>query len=776
LPSTPRTARWSFHYDQGLLTVSCEGKQLAAWWRENYSAGVAGFRLSQSRGALRCGGLTIRGAVRAPAASPLQIVRLLAAAARDSEATRLRIAGRHPEALSRFKQSYATLLEHFGPEHFYTMAAVNNMAIEYLEIGDFVRAEQLLRQNVELDKKLHGDQHPNLARGLENLAFIYVSTSDDARAERLLRQALEIRQNVFGEADPETAQSLSHLAALYEHLEDYARAEPLYLKALDTYRKVFGNTGSETGGALSDVADVYLSQGKYASAEPIYRQALEIVKQANGVKHPIYAAILDQFGLLRDCRGNAIEAERLYRQSLDIRKECLGADNPACIASLNDLGLHYLRVGDEARAEPPLRQSLEIMEKQVARTNSVLSERQQLQWSLAVRYLLDGYLSLGAGADVRPEAQYRHCLRWKGAVFVAQTQMRVLRQNPELLPAFNELQSVSGQLATLAYRTPDPKQSEAWKKRIADLTDRKESIERMLAERSADFRAQRAQTELKPDRLRLSLPRGSVLVDFLEYARYSAPPERRGRMQRERRLVAFILRRDREIQSVELGPTDPLRKNINAWRTDYGTSAAGADAARALKRAIWEPIEPHLDGCETVLLSPDGDLARFPMGALPGKTVGSYLIEERNLVVSSVPRLLPELLANGQRRGQQQTAVFVGDVDFDNDPVQSPAQEPSKTLVAAATHRSAVRFGNVNFPPLPGSASEIKQIAALFSQRFGVGHDKLLCAGQATEEALRTAAPRCTYLHLATHGFFQPVALPQTCLPFHPSPATTTPA
>jgi CHAT domain-containing protein/tetratricopeptide (TPR) repeat protein len=757
LPLTSQPARWRFHYDQGLLTVSCEAKQLAAWWRENFSAGVTSIRVSQSQGALGCRALTIRGKVRAPAVSPLQVVRLLAAAARDSEATRLRYAGRHREALSRYKQSYDTLLERFGPEHFYTMAAVHNMAGEYSAIGDYVRAEQLYRQNVEMDQKLHGDQHPNLARGMENLASIYLATSDDARAEPLLRQALKIRQNVFGDEDPETAQALGSLADLYEHMEDYARAEPLYLKALGIERKVFGNKGYETGSALRDLADAYVAQGKYALAEPIYREALEIVRDAKGVKHPTYAAILGQFGLLQDYRGNVIEAERLYKQSLELRKESLGADNPRCTASLNQLGLHYLRVGDEATAETPLRQSLEIMEKQFARTSSVLSERQQLQWSLAVRYLLDGYLSLGGSAKVTDRAKYSHCLRWKGAVFVAQTQIRVLRQNPELLPAFDELQSVSGQLATLAYRIPDANQSDAWKKRIAELTDRKESIERTLAEKSADFREQRAQIELKPDRLRLSLPRGSVLVDFLEYTRYRAPPERRGPMKRKRHLVAFIVRPDREIQSVELGPIDALRKNINAWRTDYGSSAAGVDAANALKRAIWEPIEPHLDGCETVLVSPDGDLARFPMGALPGKALDSYLIEERNLVVISVPRLLPERLANGRRTRQQRTAVFVGDVDFDNDPTRSPSQEQPKTLVAAGTHRSAVRFGNVDFPPLPGSASEIEEIAALFSQHFGVGHHKLLCANKATEDALRTEAPRCTYLHLATHGFFQPV-------------------
>jgi CHAT domain-containing protein/tetratricopeptide (TPR) repeat protein len=757
LPASMRQASWTFRYNHGLLSVSCDGKQLGAGWRQNYSACVTGFRLSQSQGALSCAAITMRGTVRPPAVNALQMVRLLAVAARDLEGNRLRQAGKHLEALSRYKQSYETTREVFGSEHFYTIASLANMALQYLDIGDYVRAERFLRQDVSTHMKVYGDQHLETAQCLENLGSVYLAMSDYARAEPLLRQALTIRQNVFGDEDPETAQSLSHLGGLYERMADHARAEPLYRKALAIDRKVFGSIGIETGLSLSDLAGVYVCQGSYAQAEPLYRKSLEIEKQAYGIEHPFYAEILNHLALLHERMGDLSQAEQLYSHSLDILRKCLGVDHPVCAVSLHNLGLLYERMGDEAKAEPPCRQSLEIMEKLVAHTSSVLSERQQLQWSLAVRYLLDGYLSLGAGANVKAEAKYSHCLRWKGAVFAAQAQMRVLRQNPELLQAFDELQSVSGQLATLAFRTPDPKQSEAWKKRIADLTDRKESIERMLAEKSGEFRQQRAQLELKPDRLRSSLPPGSALVDFLEYTRYSPPPERRGLLKQERHLAAFILRRDRETQWADLGPIDVLRRNIDAWRTDYGTSVATINAAQALKRAIWEPIERHLDGCETVLLSPDGDLARFPIGALPGKKADSYLIEELNLVVVPVPRLLPELMASGSPKGQQQTAVFVGDVDFDNDPTRSESQELPKTLLAAVTHRSAVRFGDVNFPPLPGSATEIEQIASLFSQQFGIGHHKLLRGSQATEEALRTEAPRCSYLHLATHGFFQPV-------------------
>ena len=55
-------------------------------------------------------------------------------------------------------------------------------------------------------------------------------------------------------------------------------------------------------------------------------------------------------------------------------------------------------------------------------------------------------------------------------------------------------------------------------------------------------------------------------------------------------------------------------------------------------------IEPHLGDCKTVLISPDGRLGTFPFGALPGKKLGSYLIEEYKIALIPTPTLLPELV------------------------------------------------------------------------------------------------------------------------------------
>ena len=47
-------------------------------------------------------------------------------------------------------------------------------------------------------------------------------------------------------------------------------------------------------------------------------------------------------------------------------------------------------------------------------------------------------------------------------------------------------------------------------------------------------------------------------------------------------------------------------------------------------------IEPHLVGCSTVIIIPDGDLCFLPWPALPGREPGTYLLED--YAPATVPR------------------------------------------------------------------------------------------------------------------------------------------
>ena len=98
------------------------------------------------------------------------------------------------------------------------------------------------------------------------------------------------------------------------------------------------------------------------------------------------------------------------------------------------------------------------------------------------------------------------------------------------------------------------------------LTERKDQLEEELTRQSAAFRAARAEARRTPEQLQAALPRDAALIDVLEYTHFSPPPERKGKLKFERRLIAFVVRPDRPIARVELGPLAPIRAAIDAWR------------------------------------------------------------------------------------------------------------------------------------------------------------------------------------------------------------------
>lgn len=232
---------------------------------------------------------------------------------------------------------------------------------------------------------------------------------------------------------------------------------------------------------------------------------------------------------------------------------------------------------------------------------------------------------------------YRYVLAGKGTVTARQSLARLQRSRPELTPIFETLQRVSARLASLSLSIPDPKQRETRLQQIGVLTEQREALERELASKNATLRQTEELLQLGPDAFKRTLPPKTALVDVLEYTFFSPPTAGKGKLDETKRLVAFVLRSDAEIKRVELGPTEPITKAVGEWRRSYDrrdTSRPGMD----LRSLVWKPLESHLVGVDTVVVSPDGPLCWLPVSALPGSEPDTYLIEERNIVVFPVPR------------------------------------------------------------------------------------------------------------------------------------------
>ena len=335
-----------------------------------------------------------------------------------------------------------------------------------------------------------------------------------------------------------------------------------------------------------------------------------------------------------------------------------------------------------------------------------------------LRWALDAYLSLAPMAKLSPGDAYRHVLTAKGSVFEKQRRLRVQRRRFQADPQsqaarrFADYEQTVKQLATLALATPDPKQAQAWRTKIADLARRTDELEAELARLDAGFRAERAEASRTPEQLQAALPPGTALVDLLVYTAYQPPAQGKGEFQTERRLVAFVVRPDRPIARVDLGPIAPILKAIDEWRpllVGGKTAPAASDPAQTLRRLIWEPVEPHLEGIASVLVSPDGALGLVPLAALPGKEPNRYLIEERSIAVVPVPRMLGStatptfaVQGHGQPSREPEAApslLLAGDIDYGGD--------PGKGDVAATSRSAAVgtRAGWLpDFQHLPATA------------------------------------------------------------------------
>ncbi|MEX0613138.1 MAG: CHAT domain-containing tetratricopeptide repeat protein, partial [Pirellulales bacterium] len=673
---------------------------------------------------------------------------------------------------------------------------LNNLGLLYDRLGNFAAAEQALVEALKIKKEVHGDDHPDTATSLNSLGYLYERMSDYARAEPMYVKALEIHKREYGAEDTRTALSLNNLGALYRAMGDYERAEPLCVAALEMRRKLLGEEHSDTAISRNNLALLYQNKGVYARAEPLFVKALEVNRQLHGDEHEYTALSLHNLGALYQMTGDFAQAEPLCAKALEIRQSLLGDEHPDTAVSRNNLAVLYQNMGDFDRAEPlyqkaldinrkihgedhphtalclnnlaPLyelmgqfdraellsRQALEIYQRHLQRTFDVQSERQQLAFSKTFRVDIDFYLSVAPHAGVDAATMYEPVLLWKGMIYSRRAQWQRLRRDApkNLAGLFDEFQSLGVRLATLSSATPDPTNRDIWLRQIEELTVARERLEIELARQSVAFRQERKSANCTPQQLQQALPASVGLIDFLEYTHFSPAKERKEGFRAERRLLAFIVRQDRDVVRVDLGAVDALRDAAEAWRRSIlaGGGRSGNQPAAGelppqqfLREQIWLPLEEHLQGAETVLLSPDGLVSRIPLAALPGKMPGTYLLHEMSLAVIPVPQELPRLLESRPATATPDapSMLLVGDVDFEAD--------PGRVAIAKAA-----------FKPLPGTGREVEVIGRLYQDRFATDKPQELRGPAATEAAFRAQAPRHRYVHVATHGFFADEATP----------------
>ena len=116
--------------------------------------------------------------------------------------------------------------------------------------------------------------------------WLFSSIQDDIfdrhkKGEReTLENELAVDEKALGLEHPSVATTLYSLAMVYRSQRQYTQAEPLYKRALAIREKALGPDHLDVATILNQLAGIYHIQGQDTLAEPFYKRAETINKNA----------------------------------------------------------------------------------------------------------------------------------------------------------------------------------------------------------------------------------------------------------------------------------------------------------------------------------------------------------------------------------------------------------------------------------------------------------------------------------------------------------------
>ncbi len=662
--------------------------------------------------------------------------------------------GKYKEVEPLYKRALDIREKALGKDHPATAQSLNNLALVYVSQGEYEEVEPLHQRALDIREKALGKDHPDTAQSLNNLALAYERQGRFEEAEPLYKRSLDIREKALGKDHPATSISINNLASLYNNLGKYEEAERLYKRSLDIREKALGKDHPATATGVSNLAHVYESQGKYAEAEPLYKRALDIYEKALGPDHPDTANCLNNLSSLYRSQGKYEEAEPPLKRALEFREKSLGNDHPGTLIDLNSLFALYLAKGDLAQAIKIQSRANAAGERYIVRNLVIGSERHKLAYLSTLSRQTDRTISLhlhSAPDDPAPRnLAATMILQRKGrALDITSQNLNALRSrfNAEDQALLDRLTETRSQIARLVLNGPQNMTVEQHRDRINALEDQADKDEADIGRRSDEYRAQFLPVTLES--VRAAIPPDSALIEFASYRPFDAKAANEVEAYGQPRYVAYVLRREGEIEWKELGDAKSIDAAIATLRNTLRNPRRGdvKRSARAVDAKVFQPLRPLLGDMTRLLISPDGEINLIPFAALVDER-GRYVVERYSISYLTSGRDLLRLQVSRESKGGP---LVVAAPDFGGGgPVKaSRLKKQQKDALAGEVRtesaRSAVR--DLYFPPLPDAAQEGEALRVLLPGAT------LLTKRQATKTALsQMRSPRL--LHMATHGFF----------------------
>jgi CHAT domain-containing protein len=622
--------------------------------------------------------------------------------------------------------------ESWGAEHPYTAMARARVAAIDQRAGEGPTAEATLGQAVGIIERELGTDHVWYVRCLTTEANLRVAAHDIEKAEALQHQAIAILERIQNTNTIQYAVALHNLGEVYLAKHDNARAEELLQRSLVVTEAIEGPHSYRVSTKLQNLGIIARDEKDYAKALDYDTRALVIRERILGPDHAEIAPLLNNMAVIYHVTGDDNLALALLFRALEIREQTVSPYHTGTLNTLSNIARTYAAAGDVGEAIAFERRAAAIVEKQLALNLAVGSEREKLAFVRGNTGRTDQTISLHLNQAPRDSEAASLAalvvLQRKGRVLDAMSDMfeTVRRRDgdPRDGALFDQLNKTTTELAQIALGSGAPAHPTEQQQTIAALESRREQLERVLSEHSAQFRADTQAVTVNA--VQAAIPADAVLIEYAVFRPFDPRAERNAEAFGPPHYAAYVVGRQGSPVGVDLGEAAAIDRNIAALRTAL-RSPSSPDVraeASALYDAVMAPLRASIGSASHLIISPDGSLNLVPFEALVDQR-GAYLLEkyETSYVTSGRDLLRMQI-------GHQTTSppVIVADPFFG---------EPSSKTATIPMY----------FAPLEATGLEAQAIKRLFSNAT------LMVGVDATKAGIQQVkAPEI--LHIASHGFF----------------------
>ncbi|KAM0268252.1 hypothetical protein ACHAQH_010010 [Verticillium albo-atrum] len=204
---------------------------------------------------------------------------------------------------------------------------------------------------------------------LTNVSWYMLMIGEYARAERLVKEAVKIRKDILGADHPSTLISMANLASTYRNQGRWEEAEKLEVEVMETFKMKLGADHPDTLTSMANLASTYRNQGRWEEAEKLEVEVMETRKMKLGVDHPDTLTSMANLASTYRNQGRWEEAEKLEVEVMETSKTKLGTDHPDTLTSMNNLAFTWHSQGRKDNALVLMQDCVHLRQKKLGRTH-----------------------------------------------------------------------------------------------------------------------------------------------------------------------------------------------------------------------------------------------------------------------------------------------------------------------------------------------------------------------------------------------------------------------